>query len=160
MNKNAFTLIELLIVVLIIGVLTSIAIPGYLSAIEKSRATEAMNMVKSLNDSAYAYASERSICPASFSKLLITPPGTVISDTEIRSKDFSYKLNAATNSKIPGTGCGGIVAERNNGNYKIWNPYKVIDTTSKKRTLACTATSDAGIKACKALGIYTDQTPY
>jgi len=35
----------------------------------------------------------------------------------------------------------------------------VIDQTSKKRTLACTSTSERGKTVCKSLGIYTELTP-
>ena len=154
MFQKGFTLVELLVVVLIIGILTAIAMPNYTRAIEKSRATEAMNIVKAANDAVYSYAAERGICPASFDKLIIEIPGTV-SGTTITAKYYTYQLNAATNANIPGTSCGGVVAERIGGSYKIWNPYKVINDTSKKRTLACTG--DEGV--CKSLGLYTTMTP-
>ena len=64
--KKGFTLVEVLVVVLIIGILTSVALPNYKRSIEKTRATEAMNTIKSANDAVYAYAAERNKCPEIF----------------------------------------------------------------------------------------------
>lgn len=53
--KKGFTLIELLVVVLIIGILSSVALPQYTRAVEKSRATQAMTLVKAIADAQKVY---------------------------------------------------------------------------------------------------------
>ena len=48
MNKKGFTLIELLVVVLIIGILSSVALPQYTKAVEKSRVAGVWSTLGSL----------------------------------------------------------------------------------------------------------------
>jgi len=54
-NKQAFTLIELLVVVLIIGILSAVALPQYQKAVEKSKATQALTLLKSLGQAYEAH---------------------------------------------------------------------------------------------------------
>ena len=51
MNKRAFTLLELLAVISIIGILSAIALPQYRKVVEKGKFTKAQVMAKSLYDS-------------------------------------------------------------------------------------------------------------
>ena len=164
--KKGFTLIELLTVVLIVAVLTSIALPQYMRAAERSRATEAMSVLKTFNDAVYAYAAGRTgatSCPTTFNKLNVSIAGQLNDDKNIlTTRDFSYKINAATNAKIPGTTCSGVTATRQGGdkyNYVIWNPY-VVGTTGKGASLACWSNKPQSVDICKSLNIYSSQKPY
>ena len=69
-GKNAgFTLIELLVVVLIIGILAAIALPQYTKAVEKSRAAQALAVLKSFGQAYQAYYMANGDYPTSFDQL-------------------------------------------------------------------------------------------
>ena len=151
MNKNGFTLVEVLTVVVIIGVLTSMALPMYTRAIERSRATEAMADIKAMNDSIYAYYADKEECPT-FKKLVAMVPGSDAEGTQITTKNFTFTFGAP--AQVPGTSCAGVLATRNSGGYAytIWNPYQTVG--GKGLSLKCNGTSDKDIAICESLGWY------
>ncbi|HEX7502907.1 MAG TPA: prepilin-type N-terminal cleavage/methylation domain-containing protein [Acidobacteriota bacterium] len=63
MKKKGFTLIELLIVVAIIGIIASIAIPNLLIAFQKSRQKATMSDMKSIGSSLEIYVTDWSFAP-------------------------------------------------------------------------------------------------
>ncbi len=152
MNKNGFTLIEVLTVVIIIGILTSIALPMYTRAIERSRATEAMANIKAMNDSIYAYYADKESCPK-FTQLVAMVPGADAEGTQVTTKHFTFTMPNST-AVVPGTECHGVLAKRNSGGYAytIWNPYHTVG--GKALSLQCDGSTDKDIAICESLGWY------
>ena len=81
-GKNAgFTLIELLVVVLIIGILAAVALPQYQTAVEKSRATQALAILKSMGQAYQSYYMANGEYPQSFDELDVNLEGWTGHDT-------------------------------------------------------------------------------
>ena len=74
-NKWGFTLIELLVVVLIIGILAAVAVPQYQKAVEKSRAIQAVTVVKAIGDAQEVYFLTNGEYATSLTELDIEVPG-------------------------------------------------------------------------------------
>ena len=91
--KKGFTLIELLVVVLIIGILASIALPQYTRAVEKSRATEAIQLLGNLANAEWIYFMQNSSFTNDLSVLDISLPGVGAATTsDTSSKNFNIHV--------------------------------------------------------------------
>ena len=75
-TAGGFTLIELLVVVLIIGILAAVAVPQYQKAVEKSKATQALTMLKSMYNAAEEYVLANGEWPQNLDELSLEVPWT------------------------------------------------------------------------------------
>ena len=107
---KGFTLLELLVVVVIVGILASVALPQYHKAVERSRAAEAMaigkTIIESQNRFLTAYPGQE---PSSKGDLdIILSDGTWTSNSVYETDNFTYTLSGS-----------GVTIERANGAFTI-----------------------------------------
>ena len=91
--QKAFTLIELLVVVLIIGILAAIALPQYQKAVEKSKATQALTMLKSAYQAAAVYYMANGEYPNSFADMGFEVPWTGNTKWSVLGNEKDTKSN-------------------------------------------------------------------
>lgn len=105
-NNKGFTLLEIIIVIIIIGVLASLALPRFLKTVEYSRSAEALSHLSALRqsmDRCYASANTYVGCDlAGFAALDVENP------TTIPGSHFGYAFNGAV-----GATTFAIIATRN-----------------------------------------------
>jgi len=119
-NKKGFTLLEIIIVVIIVGVLASLALPRLFSTVEYSRSTEAFSALTSIRSSmerCYIEEMDFNQC-AGFGNLDIQDPaGTP-------GAHFSYAITAdsastynsiATRNTLDGGNNGDLIGVRQTG---------------------------------------------
>src|SRR5262245_4220151 len=108
-NKSGFTLLEVIIVIIIVGVLASLALPRFFSTVEYSRATEAMQALATVRQSVercYLMRSSYANCN-SFTTLDVDDPGNSPNSHftyAIVSGANTYTVTATRNTRDGGNG--------------------------------------------------------
>ena len=74
MVKRGFTLLELIVVIVIIGILASIALPQYMKIKEKSKAAEGLTILSAIRKAQFAYNLEHGCYANRLSDLIVTYP--------------------------------------------------------------------------------------
>lgn len=119
-NKKGFTLIEILVAVLILGVLATIAIPGYMRVIEKNRAAGAIQTLSEIAKAENDYYTSQSMYTNDFSDLVLTMTDeNTMADADHSSYRTSFFVYNLINS-------GGLAtASRNKGedSYTLYRFY-------------------------------------
>ena len=72
-NAKGFTLIELLIVVAIIGIIATIAIPNLLNAIDRGKQKRTMADLRSIGTAIESYAVDNNVYPTAATAAALTP---------------------------------------------------------------------------------------
>lgn len=74
MKRSGFTLLELIVTVIIIGIIASIALPRYLRVVEKGRSSEARNVLGQIRAAEEAYFFENNAYTSSVATLGLAVP--------------------------------------------------------------------------------------
>jgi type IV pilus assembly protein PilA len=90
-----FTLVELLVVIIIIGILTAIALPNFLNQTAKAKQTEAKENVNLFNKTQNAYRLENSAFATNFD---ILATGSLNGGATAQTSIYSYAIVASTDS--------------------------------------------------------------
>jgi type IV pilus assembly protein PilE len=141
-----FTLIELLVVVLIIGILAAIALPQYQKAVEKSRAAEALSVMRTIKDAEEIYYLTNGEYTTDFGKLDIDYGKKISSDT-VNGKNFKFQLHSYPSGFF-------VTAYPNSGN-NYWIEYMFDNSmygSMKGGSLYCSANASKGSELCEAIG--------
>jgi type IV pilus assembly protein PilA len=94
-SEKGFTLVELLVVIIIIGILTAIAIPNFLNQTAKAKQTEAKQNIGMINRVQSIHRAQNDQFANSFDLLAI---GTLSGGTDISTNSYSYTLATTVDS--------------------------------------------------------------
>lgn len=145
--KKGFTLIELLIVMVVVTILVTVALPAYKTSMEKGRALEGIANAAAISDAMNAYY--------------------------IRNgNDYGRSASNLREYSIGDGGSGGVAGITQNKNFTISSfsagkdsasvglrrttgAYTIVFSSSKGQVVrrSCTGHTEAGRKYCKAIGL-------
>lgn len=165
MNKKGFTLTEILVVIIIIGLLTAIAVPGYRKAVEKAKAVQAVSI---LNDAAKAeqvFALATSRYTKYWDDLVINHPnmvagavycleGTNTPNQEDCDNDSTYKVKLTVGN--PDTNSVVMATRMLNNPYSDYKLFKFMDGDPN---IYCKSAATSPTDICQILGFPTKNLP-
>ncbi len=139
--SKGFTLIEILVVVLIIGILAAIALPQYQVAVEKSRTAEAWVTLRAIYQAAQMCHLEGNTFCSFYSMDLDLPGFNIDNNLDAHSDSFKYTIDEG--ELFP-------YAFPSGRGFDYFLIYRDIDHDNNKRI--CYGDNAQGQRLCRALG--------
>ena len=131
--KKGFTLVELMVVVVIIGILTGIALPQYTKSVRRAEMTEGLTHGRTIYDAAVRYKGINSDVPTDLSALDVSfIEGTSENPSEFDDGTFSYILETDY-----------VTASNNHGDYEIRFYYPVYNNSGVYAPVGCCPKGEA-----------------
>ena len=84
MKRSGFTLIEMIIVAIVLGILATVALPRFIRVVEKSRSAEARNALGVIRDAELAYFMEFNVFTNSLGAMNVPLPGACAASNYFR----------------------------------------------------------------------------
>ncbi|MFC1574252.1 type IV pilin protein [Candidatus Latescibacterota bacterium] len=125
-NEKGFTLVELMIVVVIIGILASIAIPKFTSLIGKTKAAEAKGVLNQIVQLEKAYQMSENVYVTFAAGADCAPIG--FAQPENRRFAYSFDLATTTATAIEMGNTGDDATNRSDGQGDVNNDGDFTDT--------------------------------
>jgi prepilin-type N-terminal cleavage/methylation domain-containing protein len=94
LKKSGFTLVELMIVVIVIGILVTIAVPSYQRSVERAKCSQALSILQSMRSAALSYYADNETFGATIDDLETQVGGNFYSDGSNPDWTFSYTGSA------------------------------------------------------------------
>jgi len=102
MNRNGFTLVEMVVVVVIIGILAALAIPRFMGSTNKAKVVEFKPILKQIVTLQLTYKQEKEVW-GDAAAIGFSAPVTVDATPTAGTSRFKYSVLDATNNGIVGS---------------------------------------------------------
>lgn len=125
MNKG-FTLLELLVAVMIMGILAAIAIPQYSRSVRRAEMIEGLSQGKTILDSALRFKAANGLPPSTFSQLDVGFDGINAESASMTEGNFTYILNHDS-----------ITVQSNLGGYYLEMEFPIVTDAGVTSAIFC-----------------------